>query len=105
MAEYDTRQLSTGLIHPGPVIWYIKERRLMTEREIDQEYLGKWVLCDRRNVPAGHSAGYPVAYGDSTEEVWEALEELGIKEYGGKAMLQLGVAERGVCHSQFFDNQ
>ena len=77
------------------IINRINERRLMTEREVDQAYLGKWVLLDRNGVPAEHSAGYPVAYGDGFKEVWLALEEIGRREYNNNALLQFGVAERG----------
>jgi len=73
----------------------IKERRLMTEREVDKEYLGKWVLLDRNGVPTEHSAGYPVAYGEDSKEVLLILEDIGRDEYNGNAATQFGIAERG----------
>ena len=78
------------------MITKISERRLMTEREIDKEYLRKIVLLDRTGVPSSHSGGYAVAYGDTTDEDSEALSDLGQQLFKGNFMIQVGLEERGL---------
>ena len=74
----------------------VKNRVLMTEFEIDKQYTGKFILLDLKDVPPTHDGGYIVAYGDNTDEVWNALFDLGQEKYNSNCMIQVGVEERGL---------
>ena len=73
-----------------------EERKLMTEREIDKKYLGKWVLLDRTDIPPTHDGGYVVAYGDESDDVWNELCDLGQKVCNGHPMIKFGLEVRGL---------
>lgn len=49
------------------------KRTLVTEKDVDADYLGMFVLVDRTGVDEAHTGGYIVAYGDLTDAVNKEL--------------------------------
>lgn len=68
------------------MITEVKEKRVMSEREVDSEYDGKWVVVDWRPYSTTSGKGCVIAYGE--EEDWEALHDIVTDRYDGKALLK-----------------
>ncbi|MCL2252986.1 MAG: hypothetical protein FWC09_00945 [Lachnospiraceae bacterium] len=72
------------------------KRVLLSEGEVDAQYLGKFVLVDIADVEENYDGGYLIAFGDLTEEVEKELFEYGqtlkpkVRPY-----IMSGIAERG----------
>jgi hypothetical protein len=72
------------------------KRELVTREDVDDKYLGKFVLVDRTNVDERHNGGYIIAFGELTEEVdrelFEYSQTLTPKIH---PFIMSGLAERG----------
>jgi hypothetical protein len=72
------------------------ERKLVTEQDVDRDYLGKFVLVDRTNVSGGHDGGYIIAYGDLVKGVDDELFEYSQTLVPCiRAYIMSGLVERG----------
>jgi len=67
-----------------------EKNRVLNYREVKAEYDGHWVLFDHRDFPPEDDMGYVVAYGDGSDEDWEALREIQCGKYHGKVLLIKG---------------
>jgi hypothetical protein len=72
------------------MVTMVAERRVLNCREVEAEYDGRWVLFDHRDFPPEEDTGYVVAYGDGTDEDWEALMEIQNSKYHGEVFLMKG---------------
>jgi hypothetical protein len=68
--------------------------RLLTEAEIDMEFLGKTVLLDCREFP-NQSKGYLIASVDAIREQVENLYNIKMNEYNGRGLIITGSNEKG----------
>jgi hypothetical protein len=71
----------------------LEQRHLLTEQEVDKEFLGKLVLLDRTTIFPPDTGGYVVVYGDN-EDDYTKLLELGRSLCGDRIMLQAGLKVR-----------
>jgi hypothetical protein len=67
-----------------------EKKRVLNYLEVKAEYDGHWVLFDQRDFPPEDDMGYVVAYGDGSDEDWEALTEIQCSKYHGKVLLIKG---------------
>jgi hypothetical protein len=72
------------------MVTMVTEKRVLNCREVDAEYDGRWVLYDQRDFPPEEDTGYVVAFGDGTDEDWEALMEIQNSKYHGEVFLMKG---------------
>ena len=68
--------------------------RLLTEADVDQEFLGKTVLLDCREFPSGYE-GYLIASVDADREQVLLLDEIMFNEYGGNGLILTGSMAKG----------
>jgi hypothetical protein len=68
--------------------------RLLTEADVDREFLGKTVLLDCREFPSGYE-GYLIASVDAEREQVRFLDEIKINEYGGRGLILTGSKAKG----------
>ena len=68
--------------------------RILTEADIDREFLGKTVLLDCREFPSGYE-GYLVASVDADREQVRMLREIKMNEYGGRGLILTGSKAKG----------
>ena len=68
--------------------------RLITESEIDIEFLGKSVLLDCREFP-NQSKGYLIASVDAEREQVELLYDIKLGEFGGRGIIVTGSKAKG----------
>lgn len=79
------------------MITEIAEKRVITFREVDAEFNGRWVLLSRTDPNNINGERYLAAYGDGTTEDRDALRDLSFGKYDGKALLRKGyVPEDGI---------
>ncbi|MDR0220120.1 MAG: hypothetical protein LBI54_01790 [Lachnospiraceae bacterium] len=72
------------------------ERKLVTEQDVDREYLGKFVLVDRTSVPETHNGGYVIAFGDLVKGIDRELFDYSQTLVPHiRAYIMSGLAERG----------
>jgi hypothetical protein len=81
------------------VITRVKEPCLMSQREVDQKYDGKWVLFDNSDISLKDGLGYVIAYCDE-EDVedhtdFNHLMEISAKEFNGNTLIIHGYKYRG----------
>ena len=76
------------------MITMVTEKRLLNYKEVQAQYDGHWVLFDKRGFPPEKDIGYVVAYGDETDEDWNALSDIQSYEYDGKVLLMKGWASK-----------
>ena len=77
-----------------------KEKRIINELDAEAEFDGRWVLLDERDFPPSDGTGYIVAYGDGTPEDRDALMEIKLTVFKGRARLMKGyVPKDGICDS------
>ena len=69
--------------------------RLLTEADIDREFLGKTVLLDSRDFP-NQSKGYLIAAVDAIREQVDLLDEILYNEYDGCGQIITGSKAKGV---------
>ena len=67
--------------------------RFITEEEIDQEFVGHWVLVATKD-PVDRE-GYLIASAEGRDELRPELDEIGILELNSKATIIYGCKERG----------
>jgi hypothetical protein len=72
------------------MVTMVTEKRVINCRQVKAEYDGRWVLFDKRDFPPEQDTGYVVAYGDGTDEDWEALMEIQNSKYHGEVFLMKG---------------
>jgi hypothetical protein len=72
------------------MVTMVTEKRVVNWREAETEFDGRWFLLDKRDFPPKDDKGYLVAYGDGTDEDWEALFEICLDKYDGKVFLGKG---------------
>ena len=68
--------------------------RILTEADVDREFLGKTVLLDCREFPRG-DRGYLIASVDADREQIELLDEIKYGEYGGRGLIITGSKAKG----------
>ena len=68
--------------------------RLLTEAEVDREFLGKTVLLDCRMFP-NQSKGYLIASVDADREQIPLLVEIKMDEFAGRGMIITGSKAKG----------
>jgi len=68
--------------------------RILTEADVDREFLGKTVLLDCREFPSGYE-GYLVASVDADREQIRMLYEIKMNEYGGRGLVLTGSKAKG----------
>jgi len=68
--------------------------RLLTEADVDREFLGKTVLLDCREFPSGYE-GYLIASVDAEREQVRMLRDIKVNEYGGRGLIITGSKARG----------
>jgi hypothetical protein len=77
-----------------------KEKRVINERDAEVEFNGRWLLLDERDFPPSEDKGYIIAYGDGTAEDRDALMEIKLTVFKGRARLMKGYAPKDeVCDS------
>ena len=72
------------------MITEVKEKRVISIRDVDFEYDGRWVIFDWRPYSTSGGQGCVVAYGDGTKKDRAALYEYLHENYKGKALLKFG---------------
>jgi hypothetical protein len=72
------------------MITVVKEKRVITEKEVNAEFDGKWVLLNEQNFSPSENKGYLVAYGDGISQDRDALKQLNWDKYDGRAFLLKG---------------
>jgi|GEM_PF-1578273 len=79
--------------------------RLLTEEDVDREFLGKTVLLDGREFP-NQSKGYLIASVDATREQVEFLDEIKYGELNGYGYIVTGSSAKGemILGLDFFGN-
>ena len=70
------------------MITEVKEKRVITIRDVDFEYDGKWVIFESEPHSISGGEGYVVAYGDGTSEDRDTLMQIVINKYDGDALLK-----------------
>ena len=70
------------------MITEVKEKRVISIRDVDFEYDGRWVIFDWRPYSTSGGEGCVVAYGDGTKEDRATLYEYLHENYRGKALLK-----------------
>ena len=68
--------------------------RLLTEADIDQEFLGKTVLLDCREFP-NQSRGYLIASVDAIREQVEILYSIKMNDLNGRCLIITGSNDKG----------
>jgi uncharacterized circularly permuted ATP-grasp superfamily protein len=68
----------------------VTEKRIMSHRQVNAEFDGKWVVLDERDFSPPGGQGYLVAYGDGTPQDRDALDEIIFDRYKGQALLLKG---------------
>jgi hypothetical protein len=77
--------------------------RFITEEEIDREFTGMWVLI-RLVSDSTTSQGYLVASAEGQDELRWDLEDIGLDELNGEAIIIYGCETRGdSLHVQLLD--
>jgi hypothetical protein len=72
------------------MITEVKEKRVLSHKQVNSEFDGHWVLLYRGGFPKSECEGYLVAYGDGTPQDRDALKQLDWDKYGGRALLLKG---------------
>jgi len=70
------------------MITEVLEKRVISIRDVDFEYDGKWVIYESKPYSTSGGQGCVVAYGDGTPEDRDALLKIVIDKYDGKALLK-----------------
>ena len=68
--------------------------RILTEADVDREFLGKTVLLDCREFP-NRVKGYLIASVDNDREQIFHLDEIKYNEYGGRGVIVTGSKAKG----------
>jgi hypothetical protein len=68
--------------------------RLLTEAEVDSEFLGKTVLLDCRKFP-NQSKGYLIASVDAIREQVDCLYNIKMNEFNGRGLIVTGSKDKG----------
>jgi hypothetical protein len=68
--------------------------RILTETDVDREFLGKSVLLDCRKFP-NQSKGYLIASVDADRYQVSLLDEIIMGEYGGRGLILTGSKAKG----------
>ena len=68
--------------------------RILTEADIDSEFLGKTVLLDRRDFP-NQIKGYLIASVDATRDQVELLDDIKYNEFDGRGLIVTGSKAKG----------
>ena len=69
--------------------------RFITEEEIDQEFIGYWVLVSIEGLDNPWDGGYLMAVAEGNEQFYSELSDIGIDELGSNARIFYGCKERG----------
>jgi hypothetical protein len=84
------------------MITEVEEKRVMTEREVNAEFDGKWVLLYKRDFLPSEDKGYLSAYGDGTPQDRDALKAFNWDKYNGKARLMKGyTSKEGIMYGVY----
>ena len=70
------------------MITEVKERRVISIRDVDFEYDGRWVIFEDDPNSASIGMGFVVFYGDGTKEDRAALHDIVVEKYKGQALLK-----------------
>lgn len=68
--------------------------RIMSEADVDREFLGKTVLLDCREFP-NQSRGFLIASVDTDREQVPLLVEIKMGEFGGRGLIVTGSKAKG----------
>ena len=68
--------------------------RILTEADVDREFIGKTVFLDCRGFPRG-DRGYLIASVDADREQVELLDEIKYGEYAGHGLIITGSKAKG----------
>jgi hypothetical protein len=68
--------------------------RILSEDDVDREFLGKTVLLDCRDFPGGYE-GYLVASVDAVRDQVEFLYDIKMNEYNGRGLIITGSNTKG----------
>jgi hypothetical protein len=74
------------------------EKRAITEKDALVEFDGRWVLLYRDASQPSDGKRYIAAYGDGTQEDFNALMELCCRKYNGTARLMKGYVPKEGIH-------
>ena len=66
----------------------VKERKLTNLRDVNYDYDGRWVIFESEPSSTSGSEGWVAYYGDGTPEDRDALMQIVIHKYDGKARLK-----------------
>ena len=70
------------------MITEVNEKRVISFRDVDDEYDGKWVVYESKPYSTSGGRGCVVAYGDGTPEDRDTLLKIVMDKYDGKALLK-----------------
>ena len=70
------------------MITEVKEKRVISIRDVDFEYDGKWVIFEEDPNSSSVGQGFVVAYGDGTKEDRASLHDIVINRYKGQVLLK-----------------
>jgi co-chaperonin GroES (HSP10) len=76
------------------MVTMINERQVLSYPEAKAKYDGHWLLFDKRDFPPEEDMGYVVALGDGTNEDWEELVKIQMKQYKGDVFLIKGWVQK-----------
>ena len=76
------------------MVTMVEEKQVIDYKQAKAKYNGHWLLFDKRDFPPEEDIGYVVAFGDGTEEAWEALYKICLNQYDGKVLLMKGWAQK-----------
>jgi hypothetical protein len=72
------------------MITEVTDKRVMSHQQVNAEFDGRWVILDERNFSPPGGEGYLVAYGDGTQEDYDALDQLLWDRFDGRALILKG---------------
>jgi len=76
------------------MVTMVNEKQVIDYKQAKTQYDGHWLLFDQRDFPPEEDIGYVVAFGDGTDEDWEILEKIQMKQYNGKVLLMKGWTQK-----------
>jgi hypothetical protein len=72
------------------MITEVQDKRVITVKDVNTEFEGRWVLLNHRAFPLSAGQGYVVAYGDGAPDDYDAVDQRVWDQYNGKALLLKG---------------
>jgi len=76
------------------MITEVKEKRVISIRDVDFEYDGRWVIFESEPSSTSGGRGCVTFYGDGTKKDRAALHDIVVDRYKGQALLKFAYAPK-----------